>query len=87
MFDEESYSDCYLDNERVKKSNASKRTSPIFDRCMKGTTYARLGESKFYDRFHDAFTFFLIEWIFPRMFLLLLKNIIPTNTRIKYNLC
>ena len=61
MFDEESYSDCYLDNERVKKSNASKRTRPVSDRCIKGTTYDSLGESTFYDRLHDVFTLFLVK--------------------------
>ena len=56
MFDEEGYSSCSLDNKGVKKSDAYKRMRHISDRYMKGTTYAILGESKFYYRLHDVFT-------------------------------
>ena len=60
MFDEEGYSACSLDHEGVKKFDASKRTRPISECCMKGTTYASLGETKFYDRLYDVFILFLV---------------------------
>ena len=60
MFDKETYSARYLDYEGVKNTDASKRTRPIYDCCMKGTTCANLSESKFYDRLHDVFAVFII---------------------------
>ena len=60
MFDDEGYYACSLDCEGVKNSDASERTRLISDHCMKGTTYASLGGSKFYDRLHDVFILFLV---------------------------
>ena len=44
----------------VNKYDAYERTRPIYDLCMKGTTYARLGESTHYDSLNDVFTLFRI---------------------------
>ena len=62
VFDDKTYSTCSLDHEGVKKSNASKRTGPMSDRCMKGTTYDGISESKFYIRLHDVFTLFFMYY-------------------------
>ena len=60
MFDEEGYSVCSLDHKGGQNSDASERTRPLSDRCIKGTTYASLSAYTFYDRLHDVFTLFLV---------------------------
>ena len=60
MFNKKGYSARSLDHEGVKKSDASKIPGPISDRCMKGAIYASLSESRFYDRLHDVFMFFIV---------------------------
>ena len=64
MLDEKGYSDFFLNHEGVKNSDVSKRLGTISDRCMKGTDYAVLSGSKFYDRFHDVCSIIprLVSW-------------------------
>ena len=47
MSDKKGCSACSLNHKGVKNANASERSRPISGRCMYGTDYAGLGESKF----------------------------------------